>query len=499
MNSWHRREPVSSPWWQLDARRVLAIALFVALFAISAREIADPDFWWHLKTGQYILETRTIPRHDVFSYTASDRPWITHEWLTQVLMIVLYRVGGLAALLLVTSALITCTFALVYVQCDARPHLAIFVVLLGALTSAIAWGARPQMVNLALAALFAWILQQYRRQRRRRILWLLPALTALWVNMHGGFFLGLGIVSLAVAGDLAANLLDHRTERTLPLVQVRDLAIALVASVAASMLNPNGPKMLWYSFETLGSRAMQQYIQEWASPDFHRPEYWPMILLLLGGAATMALTHRRRDLTDMLFFFGLGSAGLLSARHIPLFAVLAVPIVTRYAAYMEVGRWRWDLTSLPPARRPTPALVAVNWALVLLFCLAAGMRTASVLAENRSVEARLYPLDAIAYIEDHGLAGQRMYNSYNWGGYLIWRGYRVFIDGRADVYMDELINEYLLAYQLRGDWRQPLDRYGVDYVFIERGASLATLLTASDEWTRVYGDDMAAIFVRTTD
>jgi hypothetical protein len=89
-----------------------------------------------------------------------------------------------------------------------------------------------------------------------------------------------------------------------------------------------------------------------------------------------------------------------------------------------------------------------------------------------------------------------MYNSYNWGGYLIWRGYRVFIDGRADVYLDDFMDEYVLAYQMRGDWRRPLDRYDVDYILIETGASFDSLLEASDEWVSVYRDDLAVVYVR---
>ena len=489
---------VSQPnahWWRLDTRRVLALALFIALFAMTARQVTDPDFWWHLKTGQYIVQTRTIPRHDVFSFTVTDHKWITHEWLTQVLMFGLYRLGGLSALLLATCAVITFTFVLVYLQCDGRPHLAVFIVLLGALTSAVTWGTRPQMLNALMAASFMFVLYRYRAGQRRAV-WLLPALTALWANLHSGFLLGLAIVGLAIVSELGANWLDHRTPQTLSLPAVRRLALVLALSVAASLLNPNGVKMLLYPFETLGSSAMQQYIQEWASPDFHRPEFWPLAALLLGGAAVMAFTLRKRDLTEALLFYGFGFASLLSARNIPLFAVAATPVITRYAVQMQVGRWQWDLTTLPAPRSPTGVALTVNWALVLLMVLGSGVRVADTLLKNRTVEATRYPLAALDYIEAHGLASMRMYNSYNWGGYLLWRGYRVFIDGRADVYMDDFMNEYVLAYQLRGDWRQPLDRYKVDYVLIERDASLATLLEASTEWTRVYQDNLAVIFTR---
>ena len=482
-------------WWRLGPRGVLAIALFIALFTMSARQIVDPDFWWHLATGRHIVETRSIPRRDVFSYTVPDQRWITHEWLTQVGMIGLYNVGGLSALVLATCAVVTLTFAIVYWQCEARPHLAVFTVLLGALASAVTWGARPQMVNMLMAALFMLLLRRY-RQGWRHALWLLPTLTAVWVNLHSGFFLGLAIGGLFIVFEGLAHLLGLRTSQTLSLRQLRDLGLSLVACVLASLINPNGYRMLWYPFETLGSGAMQQYIQEWASPDLHRVEYWPTAVLLFGGTTAMVFSRRERDLTELAFFFGFGFASLVSARHIPLFAVIGTPILTRYLAHIEVGRVRFDLTALPRPRRPSRRMAIVNWTLVLILALAGGVRVADVLIENREVEEKHYPLAAVEYIESHGLAERRMYNTYNWGGYLLWKGYRVFIDGRADVYMDDFMNEYVLAYQLRGDWRRPLEKYDVEYILIESGASFEALLEASEEWERVYRDERAVIFVR---
>ncbi|MBN1639595.1 MAG: hypothetical protein JXA09_00075 [Anaerolineae bacterium] len=482
------------PWWRLDARQVLGILLLLALFAMSAREIADPDFWWHLATGRYIVETRSIPRHDVFSYTATDYTWITHEWLTQVAMIGLYRLGGLTALLLATCAAITLTFGLVYAQCDARPHLAVFAVLLGALASAVTWGARPQMLNALMAAWFMHLLYRY-RAGDRRALWLLPLSTALWVNLHSGYFLGLALIALFIAGEGAAHLLGQGGARLAPR-QMACLALSLLACVCAALLNPNGYRILRYPFETLGSGAMQRYIQEWAPPDYRQPAFWPAIALLYGGAVAMAYSKRRRDLTDVLFYYGLGFAGLLSARHLPLFAVVAVPILTRYLAQIEVGRLSWDLSDLVPVRPPVRGMVALNWILVVVALVACAGWVSIVAADNLDVEARRYPLEALAYIDAQGLGDQRMYNSYNWGGYLLWRGYRVFIDGRADVYLDAFMDEYVLAYQLAGDWRRPLDRYDVDYVLIEAGIPLATLLEESVEWMRVYVDAQAVIYMR---
>lgn len=481
---------------KVTARHVLTLGLWIALFVMSARTVSDPDLWWHLATGRYIVQTRSIPHHDVFSYTVTDHKWITHEWLTQVGMFGLYKLGGLSALLLATCAVVTLSFFIVYIQCEARPHLAVFAVLVGALASAVTWGPRPQMLNILLSALLLYLLQLVRVEKRP-LWWAFPLLTVVWVNMHSGYFLGYVILGAVLVGDGLAHLLDVRTPATLDRRGLRNLTLALGASVIAALLNPNGFKMLWYPFETLGSKAMQEYIQEWAPPAFNRPEYWPTIALLFGGMLALVFSRRRRDLSDLLLFFGFGFMALLSARHIPLFAVVATPILTRYGAQIELGRLRWDMSRLPPARPPRGALLVLNWLLIVLFVLAGAVRVADVLVKNRAAEVSRFPVRAVEFIERQGWGERRMYNSYNWGGYLLWRGYKVFIDGRADVYLDDFMNEYVLTYQLRGDWRVPLNRYAVEYILIERDASLAALLDESAEWERVYEDELAAIWTRT--
>ncbi len=467
----------------LNTRRLATLILFVAIFVMAVREATDSDMWWHLATGRYILEHHIIPRYDVFSYTVPHHRWFTHEWLTQVAMYSLYHLGGKAALILATSATVTAAFALVYGQCEGRPYVAIFTVLVGAVASAVTWGPRPQMLNILLAALFTTLLERYRRGDRR-VLWAFPPLTALWVNLHSGFFLGLGLLGAVLVGEGGTFLLRRSTSRTLSAPRWRGLALVLFLCLLAVLLNPNGYRMLLYPFDTLGSQAMQTYIQEWASPSFHRPEYWPFALLLLGGAAALILSRRSVNLTDLLLFLGFGFAGLLSARHIPLFAVVAVPVVSR-----ALGRGRVSASR-------HPGMIFLNWAILLLLIFVAGLWITDVLEQDQQVEVARYPVAALDYIRSHGLADRHIYNSYNWGGYLIWEGLPVFIDGRADVYGDAFMDEYVLAYQLRGDWRVPLEKYGVDYVLIESRASFARLLEETSEWEGVYRDDVATVFVR---
>ena len=139
---------------------------------------------------------------------------------------------------------------------------------------------------------------------------------------------------------------------------------------------------------------------------------------------------------------------------------------------------------------------AINVALLLLATTAAAAWTESKIAQNEAAVAARYPVAAVDFLQAEGLAQQRGYNSYKWGGYLIWRGVPVFVDGRADVYGDDFLNFYLEAFEARSGWREPLDAFDVRYVLMERGSPLLTLLAASGEWRQAYGDGVAQVFVR---
>ncbi len=494
----------------LTIRRLAVAILLLALSAASLRQAWDPDMWWHLATGRYIVERHVIPREDIFSYTAAGRRWFAHEWLTDVLMYLLYRAGGTPALIVGASLVVTATFMLVYHSARSggagargtSPYVAVFTVLVAAFASAITWGARPQLLNALFLALFHAILLRSRTpdlqaricNLQRGILWPLPVLTALWANLHSGFYLGLVVTGVVLSGDALSYLLTSANERVKHYptpVALRNLALTLVLCVFAALVNPNGYHMLLYPFGTLGSGAMQSYIQEWASPDFHRREYWLFALLLLGGSLALALA-RREDapvsppLSGLFLFFSFGFAGLVSVRHIPLFAVVAAPTVGRALEGLLHLRFRGEGGGLP----------LLNWALLLVMIAGVGWRLSDVLVKEQQVERTSYPVDALEFIREHGLAEKRVYNSYNWGGYLIWHGLRVFIDGRADVYGDAFIHEYMLAYWLQGDWRVPLEHYDVDYILIESELPLARLLEERDDWVRVYQDRLAVIFVR---
>lgn len=480
----------------LTTRRVMALVLLLCLFAMAVRPNLDPDFWWHLRTGQLIWETRSIPRHDIFSYTVSGQPWLTHEWLTQAIVYAIYAAFGQGGLILGFAAIITGAFALLYLQCAGRPYLAAFVVVWAAIASAVTWGVRPQMLSLLLSSVFLYVLHLY-RTGSRSVIWSLPPLMALWANLHGSFFLGLVYPVVLMLGATIDNLWRPRGEGTMAWRDLRRLAVVTVITALAPVLNPNGLQLLIYPFGTLGSPAMQAYIMEWFTPDFHLTEFQPFALYLLALLLSMGLSTRIPSAAELILAVGFGYAALRSARHMPFFLLVTAPTLTAQLLHI----WRnagWSDRFFRRRPQRGQAHVVLNWLLLGVVILGVAAKTAYTISSNDRAQREALPVAAVDFVVESEISGN-MYNLYHWGGYLIWRLYpeqKVFIDGRADVYGDTFIDGYLRVYQLREGWSVPLERYDVELVLIDRASALSTVLDESPSWDRSYADEIAAVFVR---
>src|SRR5882672_2959278 len=184
----------------LETRRVFIAVVALGLFAMAARPVIDPDFWWHLRTGQLILQTHAVPHVDPYSFTRFGQPWTNHEWLSEVLIYGLYRAGGFAALIVGFAAIPAAIFLLVYVRCSGRPYVAGLLTVWAAVASIPLWGVRPQMISLLLAGLVL-LLRDLAQNKPRRWWWMVP-LMLLWVNLHAGYALGVALLVLFLLGDL---------------------------------------------------------------------------------------------------------------------------------------------------------------------------------------------------------------------------------------------------------------------------------------------------------
>lgn len=491
----------------LSARRLLVFVLLLILFMGAARNVFDPDFWWHLKTGQYILETRSIPHTDIFSTVYFGREWVTHEWLSEAIIYAVYISLGIAGLVVTFALVVVAALWLAYRRCSERvghPGVAGFALILGALAAGSTWGARPQMFSFLFASIFISVLAAYseRKPVGQRIFWLVP-LIILWVNMHAGFALGLVLIALTIMAIMLDHWLvegDERAARLWP--RVRPLCYLLILCTLAVSLNPSGARIYLYPFETLTSQAMMKYIQEWFSPDFHKLMFLPLAVLLLATFAALALSKKRVRPGELLLLSATAYASLRSARNIPFFALIAMPLLAEHS-WNWITAQRWGNWLTLPEKREEGSSVALKMALnaLLLIIIPVSLcvlRVTSVVASQSDSEAENFPVAAVEFMRRNELP-QPIFNEYAWGGYLIWKlypDYRVYIDGRADVYGDRFLEEFLKTHDGIRNWRAPLDRYGIRTVMIEPAAPLTSLLREDTAWNKVFEDQQAVIFVK---
>jgi hypothetical protein len=488
----------------LSTRRLLVFVLLAAVFTLTAGNITDPDFWWHLRTGQLIFETRAIPHVDIFSFTAQGKEWVTHEWLAEVLIYAIYKLSGWGGLVVSFSLVMTAALWIAYrhaAELAPHPYVAGAAVLLGALATAPMWGVRPQMISFLFTSIYVAVLGDYAREGRTKSLcWLVP-LMLVWANMHGGYALGLALIGLTGAGLVLDELMRERGERRL-LVRLRPLLLLFAACVLAVPLNPNGWRMFSYPFETLNSHAMHAYIEEWFTPNFHLIISQPLALLIFATFVALALSPKKARPGELLLLCVSCYAALRAWRNIPLYALVAMPLLAEHAWHLLTSRAWLGWLSAPEKREAgTKAWVQLAFNVLLLICVPVALcvvNVAKVVSKQTTVEGEKYPSAAVEFLRGHPESGA-LYNDYGWGGYLIWKLHpqrAVYIDGRADVYGDAFMEETLETAAGERNWREPLERYGVRTVFVKPNTPLASLLRQDATWRSVYEDQQAVIFFK---
>ena len=481
----------------LSTRRTFVIILVFGLFALAARNVADPDVWSHLRTGQLIVQNHQVFHSDPYSFTRAGQPWINHEWLSQVAMYGVYRLAGWGGLIVGFAVIIALSSLLVYLRSPGRPYVAGVFTLWGAVASAPILGVRPQMFSLLLASSFLLILE--RSDNHPDLLWWTAPLTLLWVNLHGGYIVGIGLMVAFLVGD-ALELAFGSEDRTRTASRLRGLALALVACLAVVPLNPNGMRMYWYPLETLRSRAMQTYIDEWFSPNFHQAKELPFLCMILATLLALTLSSQRLRPRELLLLLATMWLALRSARHIPIFVLVAVPILSGATqSWLEKhSAPSWFGSRGTSARSRRVMANAIILAALVVFTFA---RVRTLIRKQAQTEAQRFPAAAVSFMARYRPPGPIL-NDYNWGGYLIWRlypAYRVFIDGRTDVYGDSFMDDLYATYHLTDGWKRPMQQWQIRTVILPPDAPLISALRSQAAWKQIYADSQAVIFIRKPD
>lgn len=491
----------------LTKTRLTCVALFVLL--LLALPLTDPDYFWHLKAGEYIVTQRALPAGDIFSETHTGQAWVLHEWLFEVLLFGAFASAGAFGVSLLTALFVMATLVVSFTlarRLGGSHAVAFALVICGGVVFAGGWTPRPQLVTYLLFSIYLSILAHDKYYGARRALWALPLLMVAWVNAHGGYVIGIALVFLFTGAEWLGYRLDVARN---PAYKQRllDLSLVAVATLLASLANPEFARHWLYPIQVLGMEANQS-IQEWQSPDFHG--LGPALYLLLCACFMLSYLHAKRkaDLTELLVpgFFLL--TGFVSRRHVPMAVLTVVPFIAlacgRGGTAALAALWQDSFIGRSHARSRArgkqlgPGLEGVlNWMLLLTIVLVL-LACQPWFKGNAAKRAAHLPAAAADYVIAHNIVG-KMFNGYDDGGYLIYRlgpQRKIFIDGRVDVYGDAFFKDYQAIYFGRADWKQRFDRFGIDFAVLDKDAPIRQLLLAEGSFTEAYRDARYSVLVR---
>jgi hypothetical protein len=523
----------SVPAWFRWVAPSIADVIFIAIFLgltygpLQTRLLGDAGTGWHIRNGQHILQTQAVPREDYFSYTMSGQRWYSWEWLYDVAAGVTDWYLGLNGVVIFSALVIAEVFAALLRRTVARSgHLlsAALFLILSFMASSIHFLARPHLFTWVFVLVWWEILEnttsssESNDQSLRRLLWL-PVLMLIWVNVHGGFLVGLALIGLYLAGTLwdrwrAPDNATHAAETN----RIRNLGIAGLLTLAATVVNPHGYKLWHHIYGYLTSSFYMNNIQEFLSPNFHHAAEKFFAAVLLLSFLVLALNRDKLRAAHLFVILFSVYAGLYAARNIPIACILltltVAPLLSdlvakasaqlapdasslfslRFLAKLDGLSSRLARTEFGLRGHILPVLFVAG----TLWVCSHGGRLGDRPLLNAHFDEHRFPVKAVDYLATHGIQWQ-VFNPDYWGGYLIYRlapGYQVFTDDRHDFYGEDFVKDYIKVKDVQPGWESVLDRWHVNWVLIRPESTLANALKELPKWRVVYDDGVAIIFAR---
>jgi hypothetical protein len=489
---------------------LLFAAVLIWLFATGegwSVLLADGDTGWHIRNGEQIIDTGSVPHRDSFSFGSAGHPWFSWEWLSDVLFAELFRKGGLRAVAVFCGIVIAASVSVLFRHMVWRPVgvcIALPLTLLAVGASSVHYLARPHVIGLLFFAITAWIVDRERTSAGRSI-WILPWLFALWANCHGSFLAGLAMLALWFVDTVLR--LARNSDRCKHLMRP---AILFAGCSAATFCNPYGWHLHAHAVAYLRSAWIQATIEEFQSPRFRSESMLQYEILLFAGLSALPWLIRRRELYPCFVILLWAHESLASVRHVPLYCLAACPYTASWLQY----NWNRGLRRCRPGSL-FPALNSINstwrpwnsgftvWPAILCICIGV---TSGNSSENRvSFPLNKFPVKLAERNLSRFTCGAepplRIFSSDQWSDYLIFRFYpavRVFFDGRSDFFGPWRGQAYQQLLAGGSDSPALLDGENVELALIPRDWPLSGILRSDPQWLVADADEQAVLFVRSS-
>ena len=477
---------------------IIFISIFMGVIFLGPRTLnVDGDLGRHIAIGNFILASRTIPATDVFSHTMTGEALTPHEWLSQVLFSLAHNIAGLNGIVFFEAIIIAITFILVYkdTQKLSESYLtAAGLTFWAAAASSLHWIARPHILTFFFLALWTPLIRNANNNPRKAYL-AAPLLMVFWANSHGAFIAGFAVLACFILGWIFEFLFcDEKPSAK----NLQNLLVVGLLSFTATLLNPVGLNLWATSLGYIQNNYLVSHTQEYLSPDFHTPGFLPFLVLL--AFMVFILSRSRRTLPPAFGFLlaGWTTLALYSARNIPLFAIISVPIM---GLYLNISH-----APVPFITRTEKRVNSVEkqlhgflWPGVVVLLIGLLLVRGNILEPLRrgnQFDPAVFPVEAVNWLKENPQSGN-MFNYFTWGGYLLyrlWPNQLVFIDGQTDFYGEELTRDYAQVISADSGWEKIIEKYKVKWIILPPNNALAKELRNDPTWDNLYNDSMAIIY-----
>ena len=472
---------------------ILVVLYFLPAFWILQPVSYDPDIWWHLQTGKWIVEHSTLPTTDPFSAYGEGKSWIVYSWLFEVGMYGLMQVFGEVGIILYTLLVVWSIMLVLHRIIAAR--ISDFAVVCGLLALSVValtkvFTPRPWLLTILFFAMTLEVVLSLREGKTSRWHWVLPLLYVLWANIHIQFIYGLGLLGLACIAPMldqfARPYTGSQSVMVWRSVLWKRLIVITVLCGFATLITPYHVRLYSIVVELSAQTGMWEYIQEMQAPPFRTLSDWAML-----GMFSFALVQLGRQLSWSLFeVLLIMAAGIFAFRgQRDVWVLVLASLVMFFPRKTQENKKQWK--TIPGSALVPICLLVVAGAVALL-----GWRDFSK-ANIQENTGKIYPLGAAAFVEQRGYPGP-LYNHFNWGGYLLWRlpYLKVSMDGRGNVHGDERIKKALTTWSGGPHWADDSELNGAGVVIAQKDMALAALLRLDPRFQVVYKDETAVVFVR---
>jgi hypothetical protein len=471
--------------------RLLAVLLvYSSILYFFSFITADPDLWGHLMFGKEIWVSKGIPDVDVYSYTAFGAEWINHEWLAEVLMWLVFNAFGSPGLLIgkMIIGLITVS-AVSIISYNRKTHFFVYglVFVISVFIMSPGFMIRPQLVTFLFTSLFFLVIHFY-LEKRINLLWALPIIMIIWVNSHGGFIIGAGVLLIVTVLEYINCIINKKDSSHL-----RSLILWMFITEACMLINPYGFDLLVFLYKTL---TLKRSISEWEAVSLFDLSYIRLKIFSIFIILSFLINRKQNRyweigiiITAMLFAY-------LNQRHTPLFAILAAPFLAeKISVSMEKLGLNEKVISLFPLAVLVTAIV-----LIIGYQLSATIDKYMKAEFNIIVDPNVYPVGSIQFLKRNNIKGNLLV-PFDWGEYAIWKLYpdnNVSIDGRFDtVYPVDVINDHFNGAKSEEGWRFLLNKYPADIILARRDQFSQRMINdLSENWIYIYSDKISIVFLK---